>query len=692
MTKIKKSLIALIIILAVCFSTSCKKDKNKDMAKVEVIHGLNLSLMDSTVRPQDDIFRYVNGKWLANEEIPEDRSYWGVGPILHKQAQEDLLAIIDEADKKELYEKGTDQYKAIQLYKSVIDTVQRNEKGIKPLRPFIEKINAISNFEELQEVLIDYIPYGTSMFFGYGVGPDRKNSSMNTVYLGTGARGLPERDYYLLKDEESKEIREKYLKFINKHLDYIDYQGSDKDEFAQNVLDVETRIAELMLTKEERRDARKTYNPMQINDIKKLMPSIDWDAYFASTKLKVSDTIAVTQPKYLKGIEKMINDTELPKLKNYMLWTILNATNNVLTMDLERINWEFYAKELNGTEKQRPLNERALSVVNGSIGEALGKVYVDKKFPPAAKEKARRLIDNLLAAFEVRIDNLEWMTDKTKAKAKEKLDNITVKIGYPDKWLDYSDLNFKEMDEGGSYFDYMFALAKWGHKENLQEINKPVDKTRWLMTPQEVNAYFYPPNNEIVFPAAILQPPYFNYQADMAVNYGGIGAIIGHEISHAFDDQGSRFDAHGNLNNWWQEEDSERFEEKTGALVEEFNVLEPLPGITVNGEFTLGENIGDLGGLNSAYDALQLDLQKNGNPGKIDGFTQDERFFFAWAGNWRQKMRDEFLKTIIKTDPHSPGEYRANIPVRHMDVFHQTFKTQSGDKMYVAPKDRIKIW
>ncbi|GAB4519501.1 MAG: M13 family metallopeptidase [Allomuricauda sp.] len=689
--KAQKIRVCLAFSVVIGLSVSCKMEREPKEV-VENTPGLNLAHIDTTIRPQDDIFRFMNGQWLEHEDIPADKSYWGVGPILHQQAQEDLLAIIEEANAKELYTKEMDQYKAIQLFNSVMDTVQRNEIGIRPLEPFIVGIQDIANFKDLQRELVKHIPYGIGMFFGYGVGPDRKNSAMNTLYLGPGALGLPERDYYLLQDKESIEIRDKYLAFINTHLEYIDYQGTDKGVFAQNVLELETQMAELMLTKEERRDARNTYHPMTIQDLTELSPVMDWNEYLASTELNMTDTLVVTQPDYFKGLDGLLRKTDLPVLKHYMLWTLLNATNNVLSMELERINWEFYSKELNGSKEQRPLEERALSIVNNNIGEALGKVYVDKKFPEEAKAKAKRLVDNLLAAFETRIENLDWMTSPTKEKAKEKLKNITVKIGYPDKWLDYSDLAFKEMEQGGSLFDYMFELARWNHQLNLNELNKPVDKTRWLMTPQEVNAYFYPPNNEIVFPAAILQPPYFNYQADMAVNYGGIGGIIGHEISHAFDDSGSRFDAQGNLNNWWQEEDAERFSGKTKALVDEFNNLEPLPGIRVNGEFTLGENIGDLGGLNAAFDALQLDLKTYGNPGKIDGYTQEERFFLAWAGSWKQKMRDEFLKTIIKTDPHSPGEYRANIPVRHMDVFHETFRTMPGDGMYVAPEDRIKIW
>lgn len=675
--------------LIVFLFISCKKDVTLDQS-ID-IPGIDLTLMDTTIRPQDDLFRYVNGHWLANEPIPEDRSYWGVSPILHDQAQEDLLAIIDEASQSNKYNTSSDQYKALQLFNSVIDTTTRNEKGIAPLLPYIERINSIASLDDMKSEMKQFMMFGSGLFFGYDVGPDRKDSDKNIVYIGPGATGLPEREYFLSDDDESVEIRRKYIDFIIQHLDYIAYD-KDKNTLATDALDIERQMSSLMLTKEERRDARNTYNPMTIADLQRLAPYMDWISYLEPTGLSASDTVCITQPLYFEKIGDVFENSSISKLKHFMLWSLLNATNGILTMELERINWTFYGKVLNGSQKQTILEERGLSVVNDNMGEALGMLYVDKKFPPEAKAKAERLVDNLLAAFEIRIDQLEWMSDVTKQKAQEKLAKISVKIGYPDEWTDYSMVTFKPLDNGGSYFDYMFELAKKGFIKTMTDLHKPVDKSRWLMVPQDINAYYYPPNNEIVFPAAILQPPYFNYKADMAVNYGGIGAIIGHEISHAFDDSGARFDADGNLKNWWTEEDATKFKARTKALVDEYNSLQALPRVFVNGKFTLGENIGDLGGINAAFQALQIDLAKNGNPGLIDGYTQDERFFLAWAGNWRQKMRNELMKRLIKTDPHSPGEFRANIPVRHMDEFHNVFQTKPGDAMYVAPEDRIAIW
>jgi putative endopeptidase len=391
----------------------------------------------------------------------------------------------------------------------------------------------------------------------------------------------------------------------------------------------------------------------------------------------------------MTALNEIFTNESIDDIKTLMRWSSLNDATGQLTTELDKANWEFFAKELNGAKKQRDAKERALATVNGTVGEAIGQLYVDAKFPPEAKEKAEKMITNVIAAYKDRIMNLDWMSPETKTKAVEKLDKFTVKIGYPNKWEDYSTLVVKE---GNSYYDNMVAVAEWGLRKNLSEINEPVDKTEWGMSPQTVNAYFNPLNNEIVFPAAILQPPFYNYQADDAVNYGGIGAVIGHEISHAFDDSGARFDANGNLKNWWTEDDLVQFTKRGNALAAQYSAIEVLPEVFINGKYTLGENIGDLGGVLGAYDGLQRHIKENGRPDKIDGFTAEQRFFLSWATVWRTKMRDEALRTKIKTDTHSPGQYRAYVPLQNIDTFYEAFGIKEGDKMYIAPENRVRIW
>jgi len=373
-------------------------------------------------------------------------------------------------------------------------------------------------------------------------------------------------------------------------------------------------------------------------------------------------------------------------------WDLFNGAASALTTDLETESWEFYSKTLQGAKEQRPRNERALSSINGTLGEALGKLYVEEYFPAEAKKKAQEMVDNILKAYENRINNLSWMSEDTKKKALEKLSTFNVKIGYPDEWKDYAALEITSPEEGGSYFQNMLNAQKWRVAENMADLGQPVDKGEWFMSPQTVNAYYNPRYNEIVFPAAILQPPFYDYKADAAVNYGGIGAVIGHEISHGFDDSGARFDAEGNLNNWWTEKDLEEFETLGNDLAEQYSAIEVLDSVYINGKFTLGENIGDLGGVNAAYDGLQIHLENNENPGKIDGFTPEQRFFLSWATVWRTKMRDEAMRNRIKTDSHSPGMYRAYVPLQNIDAWYDAFTIEEGDKMYVKPEDRVRIW
>lgn len=678
----------LFVIPALIVTSSVQAQDNT--AKKEP--GINVNFMDTKVKPTDDFFRYVNGTWLDNTQIPNDKTRWGSFDELRQKTDTDALIILNEAAKNPIYKSNTDQGKAINLYKSILDTVARNKQGISPLKPYLAKINAVKNTADLQALLIQMAPQGGLGFFGVGVGVDAKNSNRNVINVGPGSVGLPDRDYYVSEDADSKEKRAKYLLHLTKMLQLLGEKPAEAQANADRILALETAMSKPRFDRVERRDRRKSYNPMTVSDLQKLTPSINWDVYLTQIGLPKTDSLIVAQPKYLVALETILKENKVADWKAYMRWTLLNKSASLLSTQLETANWEFYGKTLTGAVKQRPLQERALQVINGATGEALGKLYVEKKFPAEAKAKAEKMIKNVFLAFENRINNLAWMSQETKKSAIAKLNKSRVKIGYPDKWKDYSALTIQSPEEGGSYFENAKNISKWSYNENIAELKKPVNKEKWGMSPQTVNAYYNPSYNEIVFPAAILQPPFYNYQADEAVNYGGIGAVIGHEISHGFDDSGSRYNADGNLVDWWTADDLKQFTALTGALAAQYSQLQPLPGTFVDGKFTLGENIGDLGGVNAAYDGLQLYLKENGNPGLIDGYTPEQRFFISWSTIWRSKMRDEALKSQVKTDPHSPGMYRAYVPLQNVDTFYEAFNIKPTDGMYVAPEKRVKIW
>jgi putative endopeptidase len=654
--------------------------------------GINLDLMDKTIKPSDDFFKFVNGTWLKNTEIPADKTRWGSFDELRQRTDKDALAILAEATKDPKYTATTDQGKAINMYKSVMDTVARNKKGIMPLKPYLAKINTIKNIADLQKVLIEMEPIGGIGFFGVGVGADEKNSNKNSVSIGPGRVGLPDRDYYVSDEKDSKEKREKYVLHVARMLQFLGEQPEAAKANAEKVLALEIAMSKPRLDRVERRDSKKQYNPTAIADLQKMLPAINWEAYLSGLGFPKLDTIIVTQPRYMAELQTILKENKIADWKAYMRWTLLKGAAGQLATKIEATNFEFYGKTLTGALKQRPRDEKALQVVNGTVGEALGKLYVEKMFPAEAKTKAKSMIQNVIRAYETRINNLTWMSAETKLKAIEKLNKLTIKIGYPDKWEDYSALQIKSPTEGGSYFDNIASVSKWAYKKDIEKLSKPVDKTEWGMSPQTVNAYYNPSYNEIVFPAAILQPPFYDYKADEAVNYGGIGAVIGHEISHGFDDQGASYNAEGNLIDWWTADDLTKFTALGGALADQYSALEPLPGTHVDGKFTLGENIGDLGGINAAYDGLQLYLKENGNPGLIDGYTAEQRLFISWATIWRGKIRDEALKNQVKTDPHSPAMYRAYVPLINLDTFVEAFGIKKGDGMYVAPEKRVRIW
>ena len=652
--------------------------------------GIILSNMDETVNPKDDFYNYVNGNWMKNTEIPEDQVRWGGFGVLRKSTDKDVLEILDRASKSGKYPEGTDQSKAIAVFKSKLDTNSRNQLGITPIKPALDLISNINSVADFQKVISIYATIVSQPFFGISAFSNPSNSSMNSAYLTPAGLGLPDKDFYLNKDSKSIEIREQYKAHISRMLQFL---GDDKESAssqAETILNFETLLATPKLDKVQRRDFRKLNNPRSVKQIQEMVPAINWPLAFKDLGIEIDlDTLIVMQPKYMEAVQEIFENEDINTWKIVMRWATLNEAASQLTTEIEKANWDFYSKTLSGAKIQRPADERALATVNGTVGEALGKLYVDEMFPPEAKEKAEKMIANVIQAYINRIMNLEWMSLDTKEKAIEKLENFTVKIGYPDKWEDYSLM--KVSSEKG-YYENIVAVTNWSFKKNLSEINEPVDKTKWGMSPQTVNAYFNPFNNEIVFPAAILQPPFYDYKADDAVNYGGIGAVIGHEISHAFDDAGSRFDAYGNLVNWWTEEDLVKFTKRGKALSDQYSSIEVLDSVYVNGEFTLGENIGDLGGVLAGFDGLQLHFEQNGRPGSLDGFTPEQRFFMSWATVWRTKQRDEYLRNQVKTDPHTPGRWRATEPLKNVDAFYEAFNIVEGDSMYVAPSNRVRIW
>lgn len=683
--KTMKTTLALTAVIALT-AVACKTDKQE---ADDTPRGINLAYMDTTVSPTEDFFRYVNGSWLDANPIPEDETSWGSFAVLRKKTNEDALAILKNSLNDPNLEKGSDQAKAVYLFKSIMDTVARNEAGVEPVLPYLERISNIQNIEDLQDYLIEMQSKGSSDFFGFYVSGAPTNSNMNIGYLGASGLGLPDRDYYLNDDEDSKQKRQKYVEHITRMLQFLGDTEEEATSQAQRILAFETVLAEPRMDRVDRRDARKRNNPRSVEELQKMVPQINWNGYFEGIGAKEVDTIIITELAYITSLKNVFAKNEIENWKTFLRWSAFNSAAGMLSMEIEKANWDFYAKTMTGAEKQKPLDERALTVVNAVVGEALGKLYVDEMFPPEAKQKAEEMIAKVVEAYDTRIKALEWMTEDTKTKALEKLHSINIKIGYPDVWKDYSAL---EVIEEATYFDNRMAASQWNYNRGIEKLGNPVDKTEWFMSPQTVNAYYSPPFNEIVFPAAILQPPFYDYKADPAVNFGGIGAVIGHEISHGFDDSGARYDKDGNLNNWWTEEDLTAFEALGQGLADQYSAIEVLPSQHINGKLALGENIGDLGGTNAALDGLRLYLAEHGDPGLIDGFTQEQRFFLSWATIWRIQYREEAMVRQLRLGPHSPGNYRAWVPIRNLDAFHEVFGTKEGDPMYLEPEARIRIW
>lgn len=684
----KKITLSILLLSGICAQNTVNAQVTTNTTMNQTTDkGLDLDLMDKSVRPQDDFYNFVNGTWMKTAKIPSDKATWGSFNKLAEDTDNNAMTILNSL-LSEKFAPGSEGQKIQDLYQSYMDVKKRNTDGINPIKPALKEIDNIKNMADLQKYLVEATKKGENPFYAWGVEADMKDSKMNAVYLGNADLGLG-REYYQKVNPKNTETLLKYTDFVSSMLKTLGYKNPE--EAAKKVVDFEKNMAKSLLTNEQIRDANLQYNPETMPQLKVLVKNVNLPDYLSNAGVKSSKVI-ITELKYYKNLDQFLNVKNLQTIKDYMKFHLLSDNGNFLSQDLDTMRFDFYGKYLRGQQEQRALNKRGYELINGTIGEAFGKLYVQKFFPASAKAQMVELIDYLKKSFAQHINNLDWMSNPTKEKALNKLNKFTVKVAYPDKWKDYSKLTILSEKQGGTLYKNLQNIKDWQYQRDLDKIGKPVDKTEWGMTPQTVNAYYNPLNNEIVFPAAILQPPFFNPNADPAVNFGGIGAVIGHEITHGFDDQGAQFDADGNLTDWWTPQDKANFEKVTKALAAQFDKYEPVKGTFINGTFTNGENIADLGGVNIAYDALQMYLKDHGNPGLINGYTQDQRFFMSWATVWRTLMTEQALVNQIKTNEHSPGQYRAFAPLENTDAFYKAFDVKEGDKLYRKPEDRVKIW
>ncbi|WP_315057112.1 M13 family metallopeptidase [Chryseobacterium indoltheticum] len=683
----KKLTLSLFLLAGVCSQNTLNAQTKSTQSASTTDKGLDISLMDKSVRPQDDFYNYVSGTWMKTAKIPSDKPTWGSFNKLADDTDNNSMTILNSL-LKDKFAEGSEGKKIQDLYATYMNMEKRNADGIKPIQENIKKIDAIKNLNDLQNYLTSVTKDGENNFYGWGVYSDLKNSNMNAVYLGDASLGMG-RDYYQKVDAKNTEALAEYQKYVASMLKELGYKNADAA--AKGIVDYEKSIAKHLLTNEQSRDNTLQYNPKTMTELKTLVKNVDLPAYLKKVGVD-TDRVIIGELDYYKNFDKLVNAKTLPVIKDYLKFHMINGSASYLSEKLGDAKFAFYGKYLRGQQEQRALNKRGYELINGSLGEAFGKLYVEKYFPAEAKAQMVELIDYLKKSFAVHINGLAWMSATTKEKATAKLNKFTVKVAYPDTWKDYSKLNIVPESKGGNLYANLQNISEWQYNKDLAKIGKPVDKTEWGMTPQTVNAYYNPVYNEIVFPAAILQPPFFNPKADAAVNFGGIGAVIGHEMSHGFDDSGAQFDAEGNLVDWWTPEDKANFEKATKALASQYDKYEPVKGTFVNGTFTNGENIADLGGVNIAYDALQMYLKDKGNPGMISGYSQDQRFFLSWATVWRTLSSEKYMVNQVKTDPHSPGYFRSFGPLTNVDAFYKAFDVKPGDKLYKKPEDRIKIW
>ena len=650
-------------------------------------NGLDFTAFDKSVRPQDNFYDFVNGTWMKTAKIPSDKSTWGSFNKLAEDTDNNSMTILHSL-LNDQFAPGSEGKKIQDLYATYMDMSKRNADGISPIKADLAKIDGIKSLTDLQTYLIEATKNGENPFYSWAVFSDLKDSKMNAIYLGDATLGLG-RDYYQKTNPKNTETLAKYTEYVSSMLNVLGYKNSAAT--AKNIVSFEKSIAQTYLTNEQIRDVTLQYNPRTMPELSKLVKNVNLPKYLKAAGVN-TDRAIIGELKYYQNLDQFINAKNLPLIKDYMKYHLLSGSASYLSKDLDDLKFAFYGKYLRGQDVQRAQDKRGFELIDGSLGEAFGKLYVEKYFPAEAKAQMVELIGYLKKSFGQHINDLTWMSPITKEKALNKLNKFTVKVAYPDTWKDYSKLKVDSKENGGTLYKNLQNVTAWQYSKELEKVGKPVDRTEWGMTPQTVNAYYNPVNNEIVFPAAILQPPFFNPNADAAINFGGIGAVIGHEITHGFDDSGAQFDADGNLVDWWTPEDKANFEKATKALAAQYDKYEPVKGTFVNGTFTNGENIADLGGVNIAYDALQMFLKDHGNPGEISGYTQDQRFFLSWATVWRTLQKEAALVNQIKTDEHSPGLYRAFGPLVNTDAFYKAFDVKEGDKLYKKPEDRVKIW
>ena len=675
----KKNYVA-VATLAFAMLTSCAGQK-----EAKSTSGIDLANMDTTVSAGTDFFRYACGGWNDAHPLTAEYSRYGTFDELFENSQKQLRELIEGLAAQKNNQAGSAAQKIGDLYNMAMDSVTLNKQGAEPVKAMLDKIAGMKDKSEIVPMMTEMAHIGIGTYFRSYVYADPKNSSLNIFQMGQGGINLGEKEYYLDTDSITQNIREQYKLYIGKLFQLAGFSEADAQQKVADVMEVETAIAKVSRSATELRDPEANYHKMSFDELKKTISGIDWDAYMKGLGIQVPAELNVEQVEPIQEVARLMNTLPLSKHVSYLEYNLLDAAASCLSDDF--VAARFYGKVLSGRQVNQPRWKRAVNSVNGMLGELVGEMYVEKYFPAAAKERMVKLVKNLQTALGERIDAQEWMSDSTKIRAHEKLATFHVKVGYPDKWKDYSKLEIKN----DSYWANVCRASEWGFNDMYSRIGKPVDKDEWLMTPQTVNAYYNPSTNEICFPAAILQPPFFNMEADDAANYGAIGVVIGHEMTHGFDDQGRQFDKDGNLTDWWAPGDADRFKERAQVMVDFFNKIEVLPGLQANGELTLGENLADHGGLNVAYLAFQ-NATKDAPLGVVDGFTPEQRFFLAYATLWAGNIRDEQIRVYTKSDPHSLGKWRVNGALPHIQAWYDAFHITPSDPLYVAPENRVNVW
>lgn len=677
----KKNYVA-VATLAFAMLTSCAGQK-----EAKSTSGINLANMDTTVSAGTDFFRYACGGWNDAHPLTAEYSRYGTFDELFENSQTQLRELIEGLAAQKNNQAGSAAQKIGDLYNMAIDSVTLNKQGAEPVKAMLDKIAGLKDKNEIVPMMTEMAHIGIGTYFRSYVYADPKNSSLNIFQMGQGGINLGEKEYYLDTDSITQNIREQYKLYIGKLFQLAGFSEADAQQKVADVMEIETAIAKVSRSATELRDPEANYHKMSFDELKKTIAGIDWDAYMKGLGIQAPAELNVEQVEPIQEVARLMNTLPLSKHVSYLEYNLLDAAASCLSDDFVAARFDFYGKVLSGRQVNQPRWKRAVNSVNGMLGELVGEMYVEKYFPAAAKERMVKLVKNLQTALGERIDAQEWMSDSTKIRAHEKLATFHVKVGYPDKWKDYSKLEIKN----DSYWANVCRASEWGFNDMYSRIGKPVDKDEWLMTPQTVNAYYNPSTNEICFPAAILQPPFFNMEADDAANYGAIGVVIGHEMTHGFDDQGRQFDKDGNLTDWWAPGDADRFKERAQVMVDFFNKIEVLPGLQANGELTLGENLADHGGLNVAYLAFQ-NATKDAPLGVVDGFTPEQRFFLAYATLWAGNIRDEQIRVYTKSDPHSLGKWRVNGALPHIQAWYDAFHITPSDPLYVAPENRVNVW